>query len=63
VNNIADMSAAEDTVVLVFSLIGITGVAAFSQAMELSAVIPTPWLLAKVPSEGTLIAKLRACDL
>jgi hypothetical protein len=63
VNDITEMTAAKDTVVLVFSLVGITGIAAFPQAMELPPVIPASWFLTKVSSDRPLIPKLGACDL
>jgi hypothetical protein len=55
--------AAEDAVVGVFALDGKALIAAFSQAMEFSPVVPAAGLLAEVAPDGTLVAQLGARHL
>jgi hypothetical protein len=62
-DDIADMAASKDAVVMIFSMLSKTRASAFSQAMKFSAVIPASGFLTKVPSKGSLIPKLWACHL
>jgi hypothetical protein len=63
VRDITDATAAKDAVELVFTLVSITGGAAFSQAMKLSSVVPASGFLTKVSSHRPLIPELRAGHL
>jgi hypothetical protein len=54
--------AAEDAVVLVLALVGETGVAAFSHAVEVTPVVPATRLLTQVAGERALVPELWAGD-
>jgi hypothetical protein len=62
-NDIADMATSKDAVVMIFPILSEALASAFSQAMKFPAVIPASGFLTDVPSEGSLIPKLRACHL
>jgi hypothetical protein len=63
VGDITDATAAKEAVKLVFTPVSITGGAAFSQAIELSPIVPASGFLTKVSSDRPLIAELRARHL
>jgi hypothetical protein len=58
--DVTNAAASQDAVELVFTLVGITAIPAFSQAVELSPVVPAPRLLADVSADGPLVPELTA---
>ena len=56
-------AAAENRMVLIFSIHGITEVSALARAAEVAAEIPAARPLADIAADGSLVAQLRAADL